>query len=150
MQPEDKMDRVQANTSAESNLKIAKETEVSIREYAEKSAEQITERINKLHKEWDIERWLEMNASLFALIGVLLGFFVNIYWLLLPMVVLIFLLQHAIQGWCPPVPLFRWLKVRTQQEIDQEIYALKVLRGDLNEATRVSSKADHALMFIKR
>ncbi len=48
----------------------------------------------------------------------------------LPAVVAGFLLQHALQGWCPPLPLFRRLGVRTAAEIDQERYALKALRGD--------------------
>jgi hypothetical protein len=41
-----------------------------------------------------------------------------------------FLLQHALQGWCPPVPLLRKTGVRTMREIDIERYALKALRGD--------------------
>ena len=45
-----------------------------------------------------------------------------------------FLLQHAVQGWCPPVPVFRRLGVRTQTEIDEERYALKALRGDFHHA----------------
>ncbi len=36
----------------------------------------------------------------------------------------------AVQEWCPPVPVFRRLGVRTCQEIDEEKYALKILRGD--------------------
>jgi hypothetical protein len=44
-----------------------------------------------------------------------------------------FLLQHALQGWCPPVPLFRSLGVRTASEIDEERYALKALRGDFED-----------------
>ena len=47
-----------------------------------------------------------------------------------PVIVCGFLLQHAIQGWCPPVPVFRRLGVRTSFEIEQERYALKSLRGD--------------------
>ena len=43
-----------------------------------------------------------------------------------------FLFQHATQGWCPPVPLFRKLGVRTRSEIDREKYALKILRGDFH------------------
>jgi hypothetical protein len=50
--------------------------------------------------------------------------------LYLPAVVAGFLLQHAVQGWCPPVPLFRRMGFRTQSEIDHERYALKALRGD--------------------
>jgi hypothetical protein len=40
------------------------------------------------------------------------------------------------QGWCPPVPLFRPFGVRTRQEIDAERFALKPLRGDLDEFCR--------------
>jgi hypothetical protein len=35
-----------------------------------------------------------------------------------------FLLQHGLQGWCPPLPVLRRLGVRTQREIDAEKYAL--------------------------
>jgi hypothetical protein len=46
--------------------------------------------------------------------------------------VLGFFAQHAIQGWCPPLPLFRKLGYRTRKEIDKEKYALKLLRGDFD------------------
>jgi len=51
-------------------------------------------------------------------------------WLVLPALVSGFLLQHALQGWCPPVPVLRRLGFRTMAEIDRERYALKTLRGD--------------------
>jgi hypothetical protein len=41
-----------------------------------------------------------------------------------------FFLFHGIRGWDPPIPLLRRLGVRTRSEIDREIYALKVARGD--------------------
>ena len=59
-----------------------------------------------------------------------LGVFVDRRLLVLPALVAGFLLQHALQGWCPPVPLFRHLGFRTASEIDQERTALKALRGD--------------------
>ena len=43
--------------------------------------------------------------------------------------VMAFLLQHALQGWCPPVSFFRSRGVRAANEIDQEKYALKALHG---------------------
>jgi hypothetical protein len=62
-------------------------------------------------------------------------------------------LQHALTGWCPPVPLFRRLGARTRQEIDRELYALKVVRGDFAPLLRhaqanaavapVAVQADH-------
>ena len=53
-----------------------------------------------------------------------------------------FLLQHALQGWCPPVPVFRRLGVRTTAEIDRERYALKALRGDFGRYDAISASAD--------
>jgi len=54
-------------------------------------------------------------------------------WLIVPAVVTSFLPQHAVQGWCPPVPLFRRHGVRSRQEIDAERFATKVLGGDFAE-----------------
>ena len=68
---------------------------------------------------------LELNASTLALSGLVLDATVNKKWLLMPGVVLSFLLQHGLQGWCPPLPLLRRLGVRTRGEIDREKYALK-------------------------
>ncbi|WP_291177978.1 hypothetical protein [Gimesia sp.] len=58
----------------------------------------------------------------------------------LPAVVAGFLLQHAIQGWCPPMPIFRRLGFRTQLEIEMERYALKAMRGDFEKITRFNSQ----------
>ena len=82
---------------------------------------------------------LETNASALALGGVLLGLFVNRKFFIIPCFVLPFLLQHALQGWCPPVPMFRSRGVRTRKEIDTEKFALKALRGDFE---RVDGQAD--------
>ncbi len=49
---------------------------------------------------------------------------------MVPAIVAGFLLQHAVQGWCPPVPIFRRMGIRTAREIDSERYALKIIRGD--------------------
>ena len=47
-----------------------------------------------------------------------------------PLVVGSFLLQHSVQGWCPPLPVFRRTGYRAQSEIEEERHALKALRGD--------------------
>jgi hypothetical protein len=71
-----------------------------------------------------------------------LGLTVNRKWLYLSGTVLSFLLMHAVQGWCPPVPLLRKLGVRTQREIDAELYALKMLRGDAD--TFIGKHPEHS------
>ena len=108
--------------------------------------ERIGERLRELDAEWDIERTLAANAATLALTGSLLGAFVNKRWLALPVVVTGFLLQHALQGWCPPLPLFRSRGVRTASEIDRERYALKALRGDF---AQVSSEASTAVARVE-
>jgi len=94
------------------------------------SPETIGTRLRDLDREWDIERVLELNASLLAFTGVVLGKFVNRKWLYLSMGVTGFLAQHALQGWCPPLPILRRMGIRTCQEIEHERYALKMIRGD--------------------
>jgi hypothetical protein len=126
----DNTDRVRAASSDEINRKIDQEMMERLRQYEKSDPRAITRRIHELDLEWDMERCLEMNASILALTGLVLGTARRRRWLLLPTVVLPFLLQHAIQGWCPPIPILRRLGIRTRKEIDREKYALKVLRGD--------------------
>ena len=120
-------DRVRHSTAPNVNREIDRRTNSNIRRYANSSEEVINRRIEELDQEWDIERALEANASALALTGLLLGLTVNKKWLALPTVVLSFLLQHSLQGWCPPLPLLRRLGVRTRGEIDREKYELKAL-----------------------
>lgn len=125
--------RVAAHTAEHVNERIARETEARVAACAAAGAPAIERRIAELDREWDIERAIEANASSIALTGVLLGAFVDRRILVLPALVAGFLLQHALQGWCPPVPVLRRFGFRTQTEIDQERYALKALRGDFRE-----------------
>ena len=69
-------------------------------------------------------------APTFTLIGIGLGLTLSKKWFALPLAVQSFFLQHALQGWCPPIPVLRRLGVRTTAEIDHERHALKALRGD--------------------
>jgi hypothetical protein len=124
------IDRVRAHTAPEILEKIDREIEDRIQFYATQSIGTISFRIEELEREWDIERIIEANASALALTGLTLGVTVNKKWLLLTGGVLAFLFQHAVQGWCPPIPVLRRAGVRTRGEIDLEKFALKALRGD--------------------
>jgi hypothetical protein len=92
----------------------------------------ISPRLDQLNREWDIERAIEANAASLALAGLALGVLHDRRWLALPALVAGFLLQHALQGWCPPVPVLRSLGFRTADEIGEERTALKAIRGDFN------------------
>ena len=136
MNPAAEADRVRRHTRAETLREIDQQIEDSIRFHSTQSKAAITNRIRELDREWSVERWLETNASALAFTGVTLGLTVNRKWLALPLLVTGFLFQHAVQGWCPPVPILRRLGVRTRSEIDREKFALKILRGDFEAIPR--------------
>ncbi len=118
-------DRVRRSTDIEVNSRIDRQTDANIESYSSMGREAVLSRIEALDREWDVERILEVNAPTLALSGLVLGVTVNKKWLVLPGIVLSFLLQHGLQGWCPPLPILRRLGVRTRGEIDREKYALK-------------------------
>lgn len=131
--PATETNRVRKNTSRNALLKIDRQIEDNIRFYSDQPAFVISKRIRELDAEWSIERWLEANASALAFSGTLLGLTVSKKWLAVPLVITGFLFQHAVQGWCPPMPLLRRKGVRTRGEIDREKFALKALRGDFKD-----------------
>ena len=129
----DKRDNTRNASSDSLNEKIDKTTKQSIMELSpDFKSDEVARRIEELEKEWDMDRTLMANASTLSLTGVVLGSTVNKNWYVLPGVVVSFLLWHAIQGWCPPLPIFRKLGYRSRKEIDIEKNALKALRGDFD------------------
>lgn len=143
-------DRVRANTSEEVNARLDRETRERVEAYAGRGGAEITRRIGELDREWDMERLLETNASALAGLGVGLAVATGSRkWLVIPGIVLPFLFQHAVQGWCPPVPLFRRLGVRTREEIDREKYALKALRGDFEGVSAGADAAGAAVRAVR-
>jgi len=138
---------VPVHTAAEINRRIQRETLSRVRYFANNTGE-IARRLRELDEEWDIERAIEANASTLALIGVTLGAR-DRRWLALPALVTAFLLQHAVQGWCPPVPILRRLGFRTSYEIEEERQALKALRGDYDKIRTAPDQAEAALAVAR-
>ena len=121
--------RVPAHTSEDINRRIRQEISRNVRHYAA-HPENIPERLRELDQEWDIERAIQANAAAIGFFGIMMGASRGRGWLALPALVTGFLFQHAVQGWCPPVPIMRRLGFRTSYEIEEERQALKALRGD--------------------
>lgn len=100
----------------------------------------IGERLEALDREWDIERALETNAASVSLAGFALGYFMDRRFYALPALVSAFLLQHALQGWCPPLPLLRRMGIRTSREIETE---RRALLGALRESLPTNNTECH-------
>ncbi len=147
------VDRVPDHTAEHVNESIRRRTEERVARIAAAGPEAIARRLRELDEEWDIERTLEANASTLVAIGSGLALLVDRRFALLPLVVGSFLLQHAVQGWCPPLPVFRRYGVRTQAEIEEERYALKAVRGDFKRVQgggsgQPSARADQAIQAV--
>jgi hypothetical protein len=127
-------DRVRAHTARDAQASLDVELEQRLGAYRDADGERIGARLEELDREWDIERALEANAASVAALGIAASALARRRWVLaLPLAVALFLLQHAVQGWCPPLAVFRRRGVRSRREIDLERYALKVLRGDFTD-----------------
>jgi len=122
--------RVPEQTAEHINDQIRRQTKENVARVAAQGPAAIGRRLAELDREWDIERTLEANAATAVLVGTTLGAAVDRRFFALPAIVAGSLLQHAVQGWCPPLPLFRRAGFRTASEIDYERYALKAIRGD--------------------
>jgi hypothetical protein len=127
------LDRIRAHSNPQQNQRVDGQTQQCLETHAAADREHIARHIEALDREWDVERYLQMNAGIVSLSGVVLGAMVNRRFLVLPAVVFGFFFQHATQGWCPPLPVFRKMGVRTRREINQEKFALKAMRGDFND-----------------
>lgn len=141
--------RVPQHTNDAINERIRRQTEQNVARYQNANDAEIHARLNELDREWDVERTLEANAATACLVGLTLGATVDRKWFFFPAVVAGFLFQHAIQGWCPPLPVFRRMGIRTSSEIDYERYALKALRGDFERVAAENSTSKRSAQALK-
>jgi hypothetical protein len=136
--------RVPEHTADRVNQQIREQTRRDVERVAAGGVPAIDRRLAALDAEWDIERTLEANAATVAATGAALALLVDRRFALIPLAVGGFLLQHAVQGWCPPLPVFRRLGFRTQTEIDEERNALKALRGDFRDVGQRGPRGEAA------
>ncbi len=139
-------ERVALNTSDAANASIRADALMCLNIFKNCNENMLTEKIRKLSTEWDIERVLETYAAAIILLSSIKGFKKSRYFLVTG-AVSFFLLQHALQGWCPPLPILRKLGVRTPEEIYNEKTVLKILRGDFSQP---SDNVEDMLMNVEK
>ena len=127
-----KSSRVEHSTQTELNELKRKETDAVLARLERAQPVEVEARLAELDREWDVERLLQANASTLVTLGTALAIAMDKRFLILPAGVLAFFFQHALQGWCPPIPIFRRRGVRTAREIARERYAIKALRDDFD------------------
>ncbi len=137
-------DRVRRYTTELQLRRIDEKTVRNIRRYASQSDEAIEARIEELGREWSVERFLQLNVAAVGLTTALLAVTRNRKWGYATCAGLSFFLLHATNGFDPPLPLLRQLGVRTRGEIDREIYALKIIRGDFDDVRALGGHREPA------
>ncbi|ACB73880.1 hypothetical protein [Opitutus terrae] len=144
-------DRVRRFTSEEQLRQIDDTTAANIGHYASRSPAEIDERIEQLEREWGIERYLQLNVAAVGLSTAALAATQDRRWGWLTCGGLAFFLVHALLGFDPPLPLLRRRGIRTRSEINQEIHALKALRGDfrpVDDDRSLDGKIEAALRAV--
>jgi hypothetical protein len=122
---------VEAHTAPRLNERIHADLQERLAAYQSSDGRALIDsRLRELDREWDVERVLQTNFAALSLVGLALASRVDKRWLILALGVPAFMVQHALQGWCPPLALLRRLGVRTAREIGDERFALQSLRGD--------------------
>jgi hypothetical protein len=112
-------DRVRAHSNRLQSQRIDARTQQCLRRYAPADREAISRHVGALNREWDVERNLQMNGDR-VVVWSRARRMVSRRFLVLPAVLFGFFFQHATQGWCPSLPVFRKTGVRTPREINQE------------------------------
>jgi hypothetical protein len=142
------MTHVEANTPDPLNRRIHQRTVKHLQKALAGGRAEIDRRLGELDREWSVERALQTTAATLGLAGVGLALAVERRWLILSGVVSAFLLEHALQGWCPPLPVLRALGYRTDREIENERSALKAARGDFDAVDVARAAGPNTLLAV--
>jgi hypothetical protein len=97
---------------------------------AEGGAGAINGRIQEIDREWSAGRVGKSVLAVIILIGTVLATTVNAWWLILPVVAGLFMLQYLFSHTSLLVEAMEGVGFRTRAEIEQEKFALRTLRGD--------------------
>ena len=125
-------DPVRRYTTQEMLEQVEKQIQHNIEFYGAQPPHVLSERIEELRREWSMERYLQVNVASLGFATAFLALTGSKKWAVLTCTALGFFLFHSLRGFDPPIPVLRRMGVRTRSEIDRELYALKLIRGDFN------------------
>jgi hypothetical protein len=104
---------------------------------ADAGAPAINDRLDQLECEWSSGRMTKATVGVLIVIGLLMTAAFGAWWLLLPAIGGLFLLQYLFMRTSWLGALFRELGFRSGADIDQEKFALRTLRGDFRHLPTV-------------
>lgn len=97
---------------------------------ADAGAAAIEDRLVKIDREWTVGRCTKVTLGGLIVLGMVLAATVGVWWLILPGVAAVLLLQYFFTHMSWLAILFHNMGFRCGSEVEHEKIALKVLRGD--------------------
>jgi len=129
-------ERVTANTAPEYRQQFEQQLRDNIAGYMLADRQTLDQRLEALNGEWNIERVIELEAPTMIALGVILGLTAGRKWFGLSVFAASLVILHNTQGWYPLMRPFQRMGLRSQNDIEQERLALRVLRKDHLAYTR--------------
>jgi hypothetical protein len=102
----------------------------------------IERRLAELDREWSAGRAAKVVVGGGTLGGLAAALLVSLWWLALPVLLGLILLQYLVGRECWLTQGLKWLGLRNGIEIEHERLALKALRGDFRHLPIVHDRAD--------
>jgi len=102
----------------------------------------IAQRLAELNHEWSAGRVAKVVVAAGILVGLAAAMFISLWWLALPVVLGLILLQHLVSRECWLTRALKPFGLRSGTEIEHERWALKALRGDFHNLPVVHDRAD--------
>ena len=131
------------------NQRIDAGTQQCLERFAAGDREAISRHIETLDREWDVERYLQMNAGLVSLSGVVLGALVSRRFLVCPPPCSASSSNTLHKAGVRHCRFFAAWACAPRREINEEKYALKALRGDFEQrVVREAGRSGGTMMRI--
>lgn len=129
-------ERVRNNTAPAQREQFEQQLRRNIAHYMTADKHQIDQRLAELDREWNVERMIEVEAPIMIGLGALLGLTRSPKWFGLSVFAAGMVIVHNTQGWYPLLRIFQRMGIRSQQHIEEERSALRVLRNDHQAYTK--------------
>jgi hypothetical protein len=110
----------------------------NLHKYRYLNRDEISNKLKKLSNEWDIDKTLKINATAVAIASFILKAVTRRRGFWLTGALAGFIWHHGIRNWASGLPIMKRMGKRTQDEINAEIYSLKILRGDFDHISGTS------------
>lgn len=127
---------------SQSKLKHETALECRLKKAIDNGTVAINERVEELHSEWTSGRAAKVTTGMLVVAGLILSLTMSLWWLIVPIIGGALLFQYVFSKTSLVSAIFRRMGFRSGAEIEEEMIALRVLRGDFASLPTVHTIED--------